>query len=193
MLRPQDNARREAKRLDGLWDFTVDTNGVGREQRWWQRRLTNPIPMPVPSSYNDVLVDPAVHDHVGDVWYQRTVFRAPRLEGQSGRPPVRRGNTPRRVWVGDEHVVSHEGGYTPFEADITDIIEPGTEVRITVAVNNELTWQSIPPGVVEEMPDGQRRQTAIPRLLQLCRPPSRCLAVFDSGLAHRGRHSDYGQ
>ena len=62
------------------------------------------------------------------------------------------------VWIGDTHVVSHEGGYTPFEADITDVVEPGTEVRITVAVNNELTWHSIPPGIVEVMPDGQRRQ-----------------------------------
>ena len=159
MLRPQENARREAKRLDGLWDFSVDTNGVGREERWWQGPLVNAIPMPVPSSYNDVLVDPAVHEHVGDVWYQRTVF-VPR-GWQGGRVVLRFDAATHRadVWVGDEQVVSHEGGYTPFEADITDvIIDPGSEVRITVVVNNELTWESIPPGVVEEMPDGQRRQ-----------------------------------
>ncbi|MGO9855539.1 MAG: beta-glucuronidase [Acidimicrobiales bacterium] len=159
MLRPQENARREAKRLDGLWDFSVDTNGVGREERWWQGPLVNAIPMPVPCSYNDVLVDPAVHEHVGDVWYQRTVF-VPR-GWQGGRVVLRFDAATHRadVWVGDEQVVSHEGGYTPFEADLTDvIIDPGSEVRITVAVNNELTWESIPPGVVEEMPDGQRRQ-----------------------------------
>ena len=31
-------------------------------------------------------------------------------------------------------------------------------MRVTVAVNNELTWQSLPPGIVEVMPDGERRQ-----------------------------------
>jgi beta-glucuronidase len=158
MLRPQDNARREARRLDGLWDFVVDTQGVGRDQGWWRAPLANPTPMPVPSSYNDILVDPVVHDHVGDVWYQRTVF-APR--GWDGQRIVLRFDAATHrasVWVDDTHVVSHEGGYTPFEADITDAIEPGTAVRVTVAVNNELSWHSIPPGIVEVMPDGQRRQ-----------------------------------
>jgi beta-glucuronidase len=158
MLRPQDNARREARRLDGLWDFVVDTQGVGRDQGWWRGPLVNPTPMPVPSSYNDILVDPAVHDHVGDVWYQRTIF-APR--GWDGQRIVLRFDAATHrasVWVDDTHVVSHEGGYTPFEADITDAMEPGTEARLTVVVNNELTWHSIPPGIVEVMPDGERRQ-----------------------------------
>ena len=74
MLRPQDNIARETKRLDAIWSFVVDTQGVGRTQEWWRTELPEARGMPVPSSYNDVLVDPAVHDHVGDVWYQRQVF-----------------------------------------------------------------------------------------------------------------------
>jgi beta-glucuronidase len=158
MLRPQDNATRETKRLDGLWEFTVDVRGVGRDQGWWRAPLVDPIPMPVPSSYNDVPVDPDVHDHVGDVWYQRTLF-VPR--GWEGRRVVLRFDAATHrasVWVGDTLVVSHEGGYTPFEADITYVADPGAQTRVTVAVNNELTWQSIPPGVVEQMPDGRLRQ-----------------------------------
>lgn len=81
---------RETKRLDGIWDFVVDHAGVGRQQRWWQGALAAAQKMPVPSSYNDVLVDAAVHDHVGDVWYQRTVFVPRGLERNAHRPPVRR-------------------------------------------------------------------------------------------------------
>ena len=33
--------------------------------------------MAVPASFNDVAADAAVRDHVGDIWYQRTV-RVPR-------------------------------------------------------------------------------------------------------------------
>jgi beta-glucuronidase len=87
MLRPQDNMARETKRLDGTWDFAVDFAGVGRQQRRWEGSLVGAQKMPVPSSYNDVLVDAAVHDHVGDVWYQRTVF-VPR--GWSGMRTVLR-------------------------------------------------------------------------------------------------------
>ena len=62
------------------------------------------------------------------------------------------------VWLGDTKVLEHEGGYTPFEADVTAIVQPGEEHRLSVVVNNELSWESIPPGVVEVMPNGARRQ-----------------------------------
>ena len=113
--------------------------------------------MPVPSSFNDVLVDQAVHDHVGDVWYQRR-SSSPRLGRATDRPPLRRGDPPGHRLDRRDRVVEHEGGYTPFEADVTDLVRPGRECRLTVVVNNELTWQSIPPGIVEVMPDGERRQ-----------------------------------
>jgi beta-glucuronidase len=62
------------------------------------------------------------------------------------------------VWVNDVEVVFHEGGYTPFEADITDHVTPGEEVRITACVNNTLSFQSIPPGVIEDTPAGKRQR-----------------------------------
>ncbi len=158
MLRPQDNATRETKRLDGLWDFVADPDGVGRDQGWWRAALSGARPMPVPSSYNDVLADSALHDHVGDVWYQRTVFVPRGWEGQ--RVVLRFDAATHRavVWVDDARVAEHEGGYTPFEADVSALVDPGEPIRLTVVVNNELTWRSLPPGIVEEMPDGRRRQ-----------------------------------
>jgi beta-glucuronidase len=158
MLRPQDNEIRDTKRLDAIWDFAIDANGVGRDQGWWRGPLPAATPMPVPSSFNDVPVDPAVHDHVGDAWYQRRVFVPKGWHGQ--RVVLRFDAATHRcaVYVDDTLVVEHEGGYTPFEVDITPLAMPGTALRLTAVVNNELTWQSLPPGVVEAMPDGTRRQ-----------------------------------
>ena len=62
------------------------------------------------------------------------------------------------VWVGETQVAEHEGGYTPFEADVTDLVEPGGEVRITAVVSNVLTWHTIPPGYVVDTPGGRRQQ-----------------------------------
>jgi len=158
MLRPQDNETRDTRRLDAIWDFTIDAAGVGRDQGWWLHTLPAAVPMPVPSSYNDVPVDPAVHDHVGDVWYQRRVFVPKGWEGQ--RVVLRFDAATHRcgVYVDDTLVVEHEGGYTPFEADITPLAVPGRALRLTAVVNNELNWESLPPGVVETRPDGTRRQ-----------------------------------
>ncbi len=158
MLRPQDTATRERKRLDGRWDFTLDAEGVGRAQRWFTGRLPNPIAMAVPASYNDLLPDEAVRDHVGDVWYQRLV-RVPR--GWSDQRILLRFESATHratVWVNEQEVVSHEGGYTPFEADLTGLVPPGQEIRITICVNNVLSFQSIPPGVLEVAPSGAQRQ-----------------------------------
>ena len=54
--------------------------------------------------------------------------------------------------------------------------QPGAEHRITVVVNNVLSWQSIPPGVVEEHA-GRPPPALLPRLLQLRRPAPVGLAV----------------
>jgi beta-glucuronidase len=32
MLRPQDTATRERKSLNGIWQFALDADGVGRDQ-----------------------------------------------------------------------------------------------------------------------------------------------------------------
>src|SRR4051812_37968180 len=154
MLRPQDTPTRERKSLNGLWRFRLDPDGSGREVGWWRGPLEDSRDMPVPASYNDVYADPAVRDHVGDAWYQ-TGVRVPR--GWAGQRVVLRFDAATHravVWVDDVEVARHEGGYTPFEADVTDYVVPGEEVRVTVVVDNRLTWRSIPPGIVEE--DGKQ-------------------------------------
>ncbi|KQY47919.1 beta-glucuronidase [Cellulomonas sp. Root137] len=158
MLRPQDTASRERKSLNGLWDFRLDATGAGRQQSWHQGPLAEARSMPVPASYNDVLVGTTGRDHVGDAWYQTTV-RVPR--GWTGQRVALRFDSATHaavVWVGDTEVARHEGGYTPFEADITALVSPGDEVRVTIVVNNELTFQTIPPGIVHDTPQGRRQQ-----------------------------------
>jgi beta-glucuronidase len=158
MLGPRESALREVSSLDGLWRFALDPGGVGRTEQWWTRDLPGDTEMPVPASFNDIVPSREMRDHVGDVWYQRLV-RVPR--GWTGQRIVLHfGSATHRasVWVGNARVVEHEGGYTPFEADVTANVRAGDVVRVTVAVNNELSWTSIPPGFVQELEDGRRVQ-----------------------------------
>ena len=138
---------------------------AGSPVRWPDARE-----MAVPASFNDIAADAAVRDHVGDVWYQRTV-RVPRgWEGQRIVLHFESATHRATVWVDDAEVVAHEGGYTPFEADITDHVAPGQRGA------DHRAGQQHPALAVD--PAGRhrghsRRKTAavLPRLLQLRRPP----------------------
>ena len=65
-----------------------------------------------------------------------------------------------RIYVNDEYLTEHSGGYTPFEADITHLVSAGEKFRLTIAVNNELTFETIPPGMVSvDNSTGKKTQT----------------------------------
>jgi beta-glucuronidase len=158
MLRPRDTLTRERRSLSGLWRFRLDSAGEGRSAGWFRGALPDAREMAVPASYNDVFTDQDTRDHVGDAWYQTTV-RVPR--GWDGRRVVlyfESATHRATVWVDETEVVSHEGGYTPFEADVTEHVRAGEEFRLTVVVDNTLTFQTIPPGVVLDTPDGRRQK-----------------------------------
>lgn len=156
MLKPLTTATRDLFSLDGLWAFALDTK-VGPEP--WKGRLDTHLEAAVPASYNDLFADQEIHDHVGLVWYQRTV-RVPR--GWTDQRIVLRFDAATHaaaIFVDDTLVMKHDGGYTPFEADLTDVVVPGEAFRLTVAVDNRLTNVTIPPGKLTVGADGKERQS----------------------------------
>jgi beta-glucuronidase len=158
MLKPIENAARALKNLGGLWQFRLDAQARGRAERWWRGALAEAREIAVPASYNDLYADAAARDHVGDAWYQTEIF-VPRA--WAGERIVLRFDAATHhavVWLDQTEVMRHEGGYTPFEADVTALVKPGSTHRLTVCVNNELSFQTIPPGRVTTLADGRRRQ-----------------------------------
>ncbi len=51
-------------------------------------------------------------------------------------------------WVNGIKVVEHKGGHLPFQAELSQILNPYEKNRITVAVNNTLTVDTVPQGFV---------------------------------------------
>lgn len=156
MLKPQESRYRDLRSLDGLWTFALDTEV---DQRPWLSRLPVCRQVPVPASYNDIFMQENLREHVGVVWYQRDV-RVP--YGWLGQRIVIRFDAATHagmVYLDDRLVVEHRGGFTPFEADITELVVPGETVRLTVGVDNRLTPTTIPPGEISIGPDGEERQT----------------------------------
>ena len=148
MLYPKESQTRQVKDLSGIWEFKVDKKNEGRGKNWHADPLNDTIMMPVPASYNDITQDIAIRDHIGDVWYEKTFFVPASWADQ--RIVVRVGSTTHHavMWVNGTEVASHKGGYMPFEADVTEIVNFGKENRVTLVVNNVLDWSTLPPGEI---------------------------------------------
>lgn len=156
MLKPQISPSRELISLDGIWQFSLaDTD----KEQAWAKPLPSALEIAVPASYNDIFVDQKIHDHVGWVLYQR-LARAPR--GWSHERYFLRIDAAThhsKVFIDDKLVKEHVGGYTPFEVELTGLVGAGEQFRLTVAVSNELTNETIPPGSIEVLSSGKRKQT----------------------------------
>lgn len=148
MLFPIDNAGRQVKELNGIWQFKQEQFlEEGFTNKWYETGLENTIEMPVPASYNDITANRKLRDHVGWVWYERT-FSVPKMwSGQ--RIVLRFGSVTQHavVYVNGAEVMRHKGGFMPFEAEITENVQAGSN-RVTVAVSNMLDWNCIPCGDV---------------------------------------------
>lgn len=150
MLYPIENKVREVKNLNGIWNFKIDYDNVGIEECWQKGPLKEGIPMAVPASYNDLFTEEKDKEHVGYVWYERTFVIPDSWNGQ--RMVLRFGSATHHavVWVDGVEVVRHKGGFLPFQADITELMEQSDleEHRLTVALSNVLDWTCIPCGEV---------------------------------------------
>ncbi|KAL4926422.1 glycosyl hydrolases family 2, TIM barrel domain-containing protein [Aspergillus undulatus] len=146
-LKPKQTRTRDLISLDGLWNFALADDN--RTATPWTSPLPKGLEAPVPASYNDIFVDRSIHNHVGWVYYQRTVTIPRGWASERYIIRLESATHEGRVYVNDELVAEHVGGYTPFEADISTLVSAGETFRLTVAVNNELTHETIPPGDIE--------------------------------------------
>ncbi|XP_050437115.1 beta-glucuronidase isoform X1 [Adelges cooleyi] len=158
ILYPRESESREVKSLDGMWNFRLSEPDslIGFKERWYMKDLskTGPvIQMPVPSSYNDVMVDKKIRDHVGLVWYDKTFFVPETWRLQGYRIWLRFGSVhyAAQVWVNTHLVMSHDIGHLPFQKEVTTYLRFGRSNRITVAVNNELTAITVPQGSFQNL------------------------------------------
>ncbi|KAG8587572.1 hypothetical protein GDO81_005708 [Engystomops pustulosus] len=168
MLYPKETPTRELKELNGIWSFRADKSpqrDEGFQQQWYKRPLRESGPvldMPVPASYNDITQDIGLREFIGWVWYEKEVWLPSRwVEDFATKRVVLRVGSAHYfsvVWVNGVQVTQHEGGHLPFEVNISSVLKGsmGAPCRITIAVNNTLTVNTLPPGTIQFMTDPTR-------------------------------------
>ncbi len=122
--------------LNGQWDFAFDHDKVGRKDKWY-RKLPATHRIEVPFCYQSKLSGIHSLEHCDVVWYSRKV-NVP--EAMTARRLLHFGAVDyiADVWLDGQYLGGHEGGYTPFTFDVTDLTVPGGEYTLTVRAEDRL-------------------------------------------------------
>ncbi len=130
--RPQFQ-RDEWTSLNGVWEFSLDADATWTDPQKVDWNGTILVPFSPETSLSGVKET----GFYSAVWYRRTFEGADLQAGQ--RLFLHFGAVDYRatVWVNGIQVCSHEGGYTPFHADITKALLPGVEQRIVVRAEDD--------------------------------------------------------
>ena len=190
MLYPQDSASRRAVRLDGMWKFRLDPNSSGIIEGWVDG-LPDPDRIPVPASFCDFYTDKETREYCGDFWYETELYIPEEWKGKE--IDIRFGSVTHRatVYFNGVEVTSHEGGFLPFCARITEIARFGVPNRLVVLANNELSETTLPCGTVGTLPSGRKiakpyfdfyNYAGIQRPVWLVATPKE--SIFDFSVAH---------
>jgi len=130
--RPQLQRPRWAS-LNGRWDFAIDPDGAIEtpDAVTWNASITVPFAPETPAS------------GVGDTgfyrrcWYRRT-FEAPaRAPGERLLLHLGAVDHTATVWLNGQLAARHEGGYTPFAADVTPLLRDDGPQTLVVRADDD--------------------------------------------------------
>ncbi len=115
--------------LNGEWDFSFDDDDIGRREEWYRKKSFQ-CHITVPFVYQckaSGINEPGYHPIQ---WYSREF--SSKISDE--RTFLCFGAVDYRadIWIDGQYIGFHEGGYTPFEFDITDTISGKEEHKLTV-------------------------------------------------------------
>jgi beta-galactosidase/beta-glucuronidase len=138
---PVDYPRPQLRRanwvdLCGQWQFAYDDDGRGLDEDWFDRADVFDraiiVPFP-PESTASGIGETGFHPVV---WYRRT-FSAAAAEDQRVLLHFGAVDYRAQVWVNGQLVATHEGGNTPFSADITSAMRRSNDGEHVLVVRAE--------------------------------------------------------
>ncbi|TDF94171.1 glycoside hydrolase family 2 protein [Paenibacillus piri] len=132
--------------LSGTWTFTTDPKDQGERNYWYEQKKGLPEGREVPVPHIWQRDGGELVNYYGTAWYART-FQVHEFD-RSKRLFLHFDAVDylTRVWVNGSYVGEREGGFTPFEFDITDCLNEGTEQTVTVRVYDPQDNADIPIG-----------------------------------------------
>jgi beta-glucuronidase len=157
-----DVDHRAATSLDGDWHYLVDMtgrslynangevhdNGYGLnshpalvgERKGQEYDFANAPTIKVPGDWNTQ--DPTLFRYEGVLWYQRDFIYQPKPDMRTFLH-IGAANYRSYVWVNQKRICDHEGGFTPFDCEVTAALHPGSNF-VVIAVDSTRLADGIP-------------------------------------------------
>jgi beta-glucuronidase len=129
----------------------------------------------VPGDWNTQV--PQLFNYEGVVWYQRDFNADPKPNTRTFLH-IGAANYRSHAWVNGKRVCDHEGGYTPFDCEVTTVLHPGSNF-VVIAVDATRLVDGIPSVGIDWMNYG-----GLTRDVSLVTLPTTFIDDYDVHLAH---------
>ncbi|WP_324756493.1 glycoside hydrolase family 2 protein [Sphingobacterium thalpophilum] len=143
---------RRVQSLNGKWDAIVDLYDQGKKNKiylnkkpenktdFYEYAFENGLRLNVPSDWNSQM--PELKYYEGTIWYARRFDAA---KDRGGRLFLYFGAVSYRcrIYLNGQEIAQHEGGFTPFQVEITDAVKEKNNF-LAVEVNNTRRVDAIP-------------------------------------------------
>lgn len=142
MLRTfREHQIRRTELLDGPWDFMKDPLNAGIQEKWHERFPYSPLPLYVPSCWNNEL---GMYDYEGIGWYRKKIRIG---HAQHVRLIFHAVHCHSDVYLDGRHLGYHYGGFTPFEYIIPSLA--AGEHELVIRTDSTLDRLTIPTEQVD--------------------------------------------
>ncbi len=120
--------------LNGPWQLRFDAEDVGLKEKWFEGTASFPQTIVVPFPWGSALSQ--VADEAPLAWYSRTVQVPQAWQGQRVFLVIGACDWETQAWLDGQALGMHRGGYTPFEFELTQHLQPGREHRLVLRVDD---------------------------------------------------------
>jgi glycosyl hydrolase family 2 len=134
-----DFQRDRWQNLNGTWQFQSDAQSVGESEGWHRSGLPSPQKILVPFPWGSPLS--GVSDTAAIGWYARMLQLPADWKGRGQREQrvflvIGASDWHTTAWLDGQRLGTHQGGYTPFEFELTPHLAPGRAQRLVIRVDD---------------------------------------------------------
>ena len=120
--------------LNGLWDFRFDPQNAGENEKWYDKSDSFDKKILVPFPWGSKLSGVNNEAEIG--WYSRQIEVPSDWNGKKIFIVFGASDWITTAWLDGQKLGSYQGGYTPFEFEITPYLKKGEKQQLVVRVDD---------------------------------------------------------